>query len=132
MREILFRAYDKGRKEYLSDGHLFITINKDNRPNKSEVYLDVISNADKHKDRFTIEQYTGLTDKKGNKIFEGDIVKVFLKDGVETGYIRYRDAGCRFQFIGEYSIGYNIDNTTDFEIVGNIHDNSELLEESHK
>lgn len=75
----------------------------------------------------TVGQYTGLTDKNGTKIFEGDIVTVFLKDGTEKGYIRYREAGCRFQFMGDKCIGYNIDNTTDFEVIGNIYDNPELL-----
>ena len=56
MCENLFRAYDRGRKEYLSNGNLFIAINTSSYPNKSEIYLDEISNADKYKERFIIEQ----------------------------------------------------------------------------
>lgn len=62
MREILLRAYDKGRNEYFTYGNLFIAISKGEHPDKNEVYLDVINNPDRYKERFIIEQYTGLRD----------------------------------------------------------------------
>ncbi len=130
MREILFRAYDKGRKEYLSDGHLFIAINKSRRPSKSKIYLDVISNADKYKERFVIEQYTGLIDKNGTKIFEGDIVK----DGVLFGKVVYATPQDGFDGIAGFMVDDVYDGLQNYnsfwhqvEVIGNIHDNPELL-----
>lgn len=138
-REILFRAYDKYRKEYLSNGNLFIAINKSNRPNKSEIYLDEISNADKYKDRFVVEQYTGLPDKNGKKIFEGDICNVCRGADIETGVVYYDER------VGAWGIRYNkkecnllfdIFTSKDInvwiEVIGNIHSNPELLEAEEK
>lgn len=76
----------------------------------------------------SVGQYTGLTDKNGTKIFEGDIVKLFLDDGIETGVIRYSENACRFMFYENNIMGYGFDNTCTFEIIGNITDNPELLE----
>lgn len=138
MREILFRAYDKGRKEYLSDGYLFIAINKSRNPNKSEIYLDEISNPDKYTERFVIEQYTGLTDKNGTKIFEGDIVKTKKYGKIighsnvngfdifvviyESAMFRLENTHRAFNLVGKCGKGI------DYEIIGNVHDNPELLE----
>ena len=75
----------------------------------------------------TVGEYTGLHDINGRKIFEGDIVKLFLIDGIEIGVIKFNDLMCRFMFYDK-SGGYSIDNTCDFEIIDNIHDSPELLQ----
>lgn len=65
-------------------------------------------------------QYTGLKDKNGNEIFEGDIVSAIMPNDFENR--------CAYKVeiptLGSYSIFMNI---IDYEIIGNIHENPELL-----
>ena len=74
----------------------------------------------------TIGQYTGLRDANGNRIFEGDI----LFDGYneEKCLIEFADGG--FDIV-EDNIRWHCQDCSmsDFEIIGNIHDDPELLEE---
>lgn len=73
----------------------------------------------------TVGQYTGLTDKNGKKIFENDIVKIKGK----TRYIFYGSSGFRHTNYGEYADTFEkVFTTEDCEVIGNIHDNPELLE----
>jgi hypothetical protein len=71
----------------------------------------------------TVGQYTGLTDRNGKKIFEGDIVKAPI----------YYDIGCyphtetRVVTVNIPEI-YEMSIDGEFEVIGNIHDNPELLE----
>jgi uncharacterized phage protein (TIGR01671 family) len=80
----------------------------------------------------TVGQYTGLTDKNGKKIFEGDIVKV-TDDNGETdlcscgvGEVCFYDG---VWYIGdEVNDGlYDVNKIYYVEVIGNIHDNPELL-----
>ena len=77
----------------------------------------------------TIGQYTGLTDKNGTKIFEGDIIKghpFYSHKDYRTCEVVYEPYGF---YLYDFTInGYSpLDNLEDIEIIGNIHDNPELL-----
>lgn len=71
----------------------------------------------------TVGQYTCLTDKNGVRIFEGDIVR--YEDDI--GYVIYNGDAARF-LVDSPNRYISMDYSSDFEVIGNIHDNPELLE----
>ena len=75
----------------------------------------------------TIGQFTGLTDRNGNKIFEGDIVQAAL-DGRYYSVEYITDGEYAFNFVDlEKGYTYSLYDFNDVIVIGNIHDNPELL-----
>ena len=127
MREILFRGKRINNGEWV-EGGFFLEPYTDKtfiiRWNSTGLgfneFIEVIPE--------TVGQFTGLYDKNGTKIFEGDIVKGkdYLEEGLEVyGYIDHRNGS--FVIVGDFIIYYRwLD--YEVEVIGNIHDNLELLE----
>ena len=87
-----------------------------------------------------LERPTGLRDKNGKLIFEGDIIKIPDKwddYGLMAGEQRevyFLAGGFRLKPKYKYSKndrGYWLEDTDDFEIIGNIHENPKLLEQNN-
>ena len=72
-----------------------------------------------------VEQYTGLTDKNGKEIYEGDIVSVRnknRKNEYDIGVVEFGKAAFRCPFLlGKYHSGQ-------VEVIGNVHENADLME----
>ena len=139
MREILFRGKWKNSGEWVY-GNLF---NPDKADTPTQICIGTyIAKTCYEIDPETVGQYTGLTDKNGKKIFEGDIVKLTddYNDFEWKAVVVFGNPG------GAYCWGWNflpIDGykgTTDIlmwvemettgaycEVIGNIYDNPELL-----
>lgn len=71
----------------------------------------------------TICQFTGLTDKNGKRIFEGDIVKD-ITDGVLREVFYCNESA---MFLKKGILRSSLGNPLHLEVIGNIHDNPELL-----
>lgn len=84
----------------------------------------------------TVGQYTGLKDKNGKEIYEGDVLGGCNGSvngqgwGWENYTVKYRDNGQHNVPI-DWGSEKNWDNTHWFEVIGNIHENPELLGEKH-
>lgn len=72
----------------------------------------------------TVGQFTGLHDKNGEEIYEGDVYRFEHPDSVNE--VSYSIGGGFAGF--DFSPSFSDENTlTDVEVIGNIHDNPELL-----
>ena len=134
MREILFRGKDLSG--VLNRSWIFGSLDTTENEYTIMIYPDRFGNKCRiFVDPKTVGQYTGLTDKNGKKIFEGDIVKreYTLWNGetkktreTQIGVVSYSNKECGFCFDKVCNLRKPWDGDT-LEIIGNIHDNPELL-----
>ena len=142
MREILFRGkrIDTGEWVYgvpligLTFGVFMVWIESEAKRGRWELSLrDVVRQAEVIPE--TVGQYTGLKDKKGKDIFEGDIAN--HKDYECFGKVVFSDDELAFVFL-VVTGSNNKGPTTEFEwlyeyadgleVIGNVHDNPEVTE----
>lgn len=126
-REILFRGKQLGNGKWLFGDlrHIFHgeyrthIVDNSNGLNNGVCGLEVASS--------TVGQFTGLTDRNGVKIFEGDIVRYG-----QRGKVEYNSGSAQFtlNFTNSTYEGFDKIPFCDCEVLGNIHDNPELLEVS--
>lgn len=146
MRQILFRGKCFGNKEWIKDGKWveglpMYTANKSEKGKIDRIltlrdgYYSILLVCPE-----TVCQYTGMTDKNGRKIFEGDIVKYHF--GEDVAPVRFGSYQSCFDSQQAEHCGFYVDwkaeknlrkdlgywvHMVDAEIVGNIHDNLELI-----
>ena len=115
MREIKFRVWDNEENNFWGEG-------------RSLSLVSLVSDSVVNDDSTVLEQYTGLKDKNGVEIYENDIVDThwgneenrLVKYDNEMGFYLTKDQDQHYwtaAYKGEY------------EVIGNIHENSDLLEE---
>jgi len=117
-----FRAWDKVKNKMCGVYVLDLEANKlilDEKSDSLSYWLSF--------ERFDLMQYTGLTDKNGVEIYEGDIVKTTIIEDVlpsgetseyiETKIVEWDKEQAGFAFAED-----------SYEVIGNIYENPELLE----
>jgi len=128
MREIKFRAWDIVNNKMQHSGIVWgYSINLKYKDIRFPV-LEGFDYGDNINNLSNLMQYTGLKDKNGKEIYEGDIVKANINNVVSIGKVVYIDDWAMFQT--EFTIG-NIGRYScyeDDEVIGNIYENPELLD----
>lgn len=140
VREIIFRGKRKDNGEWVEGSYMYANSRcwiVDNGARFDYGELDDCEEVDPQ----TVGQFVGLVDRKDRKIFEGDIVKdpgvAPQYPGVYVVEFDYGSFGLRNITDGAISITpfddseYYID-AFSIEVIGNIHDNPELLEVSYE
>jgi uncharacterized phage protein (TIGR01671 family) len=116
MREIKFRVWDNETNKFWHEGRnlSLVSLVADNLVNDDSTVL---------------EQYTGLKDKNGVEIYEGDIICQQMRFVETNGVIFWQEDKARFAVnLDGFITTITKPQEHSYEVIGNIHENAELLE----
>lgn len=127
MRETEYRAWDKETKKIYKVRDL--TFDSHGKLYKISVFVNDYFYQWHDSERYILMQYTGLKDKNGKEIYEGDIVHYCSEDIdviSEIGFDESLLAYAMYSWEGNYIFGYEPPSV--FEVIGNIYENPNLVE----
>ena len=142
MREIMFRGKRLDNGKWI-EGHLIRCENGRTRicESKTDIFCyekdcSIIQTVAHETETLTVGQYTGLKDKNGKRIFEGDILGSkyddLYPDNVTVDVVKWFRNGWYTQQGESLPDAMDGDGVIPYsEVIGNIHDNPELLEEEN-
>jgi len=128
-REIKFRAWLKEDKKMVNVETIDFTDKSIQYLEKNE-FINAYLLRRVSFDDVELMQYTGLKDKNGKKIYEGDIVVLNNIENDNMCIVRYEHSSYRLE---GWSLRENLSNVEDsfLEVIGNIYENKNLLEENN-
>jgi hypothetical protein len=123
MRELKFRIWSNLMKRWLCEDSQYLQMDgkKVHAAPWSTMEWDIPS------EQYVIQQFTGLKDSKVKDIYEGDIVRYELDGIVYTQTVEWGNNGWEMIDTRLYGSTPLITNLPNFEVIGNIFKNSELL-----
>lgn len=126
MRIVKFRVWNDLLKNYLPDDSVCILPNGDIvLYNLAAMITAYRRPSDMLEGENIVERFTDLKDKNGTEIYEGDILIDDTGEPIEYWVVKFSDGG----FIGECAgVAESLFELTNLEVVGNIHEDSELVE----
>lgn len=141
MREIKFRAWDNFNNRmiqndrilkicFVRSNHIPCLVVYSNR--NIENHTEIREDDKQYCNEFELMQYTGLKDKNGKEIYEGDIVEAWSEGKKAIGKVKQRIDGLwlmypAWQSCKSWGLMPNKERKTTVKIIGNIYENENLI-----
>jgi len=135
MRELKFRAWDSKEGKMIYDVQNAYDCGAYYGVDLSvSCFGEVLEDSE----RYVVEQYTGLKDKNGKEIYEGDILRFMGGSKSVVKFCEMKDSDCTYFYLGWASVPDDYEPMSLCEeaglceVIGNIHENPELLGEEEE